>query len=182
MAGQKRKFKWFSIPEWEKEEEWLREQHKQGWKLIKVSVPGIYTFEACEPEDVIYQLDYNQEGMNNLSEYTQMFRDCGWEYVGEMVGYAYFRKSASEMVEDEAIFSDDESKMDMIERVFKGKMLPLVVIFFSAIVPQLFIQGHNPSAMGEGFFFFFVMVFMLYLGVFINFGYQYWKIKEKMQK
>ena len=127
---------------------------------------------------MIYQLDYNQEGMKNFSEYTQMFRDCGWEYVGEMVGYAYFRKPAVEMLEKEEIFNDEESKLAMIERVYKGKMLPLVVIFFSAIVPQLFIQGHNPSAMGEGFFFFFVMVFMLYLGVFINFGYQYWKIKK----
>ena len=38
MAKQKTRFKWFTVPEWEKEEIWLREQHKQGWKLIKVSV------------------------------------------------------------------------------------------------------------------------------------------------
>ena len=29
MAKQKTKFGWFTIPEWEKEEKWLRDQHKK---------------------------------------------------------------------------------------------------------------------------------------------------------
>ena len=72
-----------------------------------------------------------------------------------------------------------DSKMDMIERVFKGKMLPLLVIFFSGIIPQMFLQVVNPAPMGEVFLFFFVILFFLYLSVFVCFAYQYWKIKEK---
>ena len=182
MAKQKTKFGWFTIPEWEKEEVWLREQHKNGWKLIKVTPPGCYKFEQCEPEDVIYQLDYNQEGMNHISEYIQMFRDCGWEYVTDMMGYAYFRKPANEMVEDEGIFCDDESKIEMIERVYKGRMLPLIVIFCCCIMPQLFMQSHNNSEAGHVLFIVFVVLFVLYLSLFIKFAYQYWKVKNRKEK
>lgn len=182
MAEQKTKFGWFTIPEWEKEEKWLREQHKNGWKLIKVTPPGFYKFEKCEPEDVIYQLDYNQEGMDHMSEYIQMFRDCGWEYITDMMGYAYFRKSATEMVEDEGIFCDDESKLDMIERVYKGRMIPLIVIFCCIIIPQLFMQNHNTSEVGDSLFLVFVVLFIFYLSLFIKFAYQYWKVKNRKEK
>lgn len=182
MAKQKTKFGWFTIPEWEKEEKWLREQHKNGWKLIKATPPGFYKFEQCEPEDVIYQLDYNQEGMNHISEYIQMFRDCGWEYVTDMMGYAYFRKSSTEMVEDEGIFCDDESKIEMIERVYKGRMIPLIVIFCCCIMPQLFMQSHNTSELGYSLFIVFVVLFVLYLSIFVKFAYQYWKVKNRKEK
>lgn len=182
MGIQKTKFGWFTIPEWEKEEQWLQEQHKNGWKLIKATPPGFYKFEQCKPEDVVYQLDYNQEGMNHMSEYIQMFRDCGWEYVTDMMGYAYFRKPEKEMVEDEGIFCDDESKMEMIERVYKGRMLPLIVIFCCIIIPQLFMQGHNNSIAGFILFIIFVILYILYLSVFVKFVHQYWKVKNRKEK
>lgn len=46
----------------------------------------------CTPEDVVYQLDYNEEGLTHKDEYVQMFRDCGWEYIQDFGGYSYFRK------------------------------------------------------------------------------------------
>ena len=30
--------------------------------------PGIYSFEKCEPENVTYRLDYNQEGIANKED------------------------------------------------------------------------------------------------------------------
>ena len=54
----KRLFRFWTIADFEAEEEFLREQHKQGWKFVKYTLPGFYTFEASTPEDVIYQLDF----------------------------------------------------------------------------------------------------------------------------
>ena len=48
-----------------KEGEYLSLRHRQGWKFVKVVFPGIYCFEKCTPEDVVYQLDYNQDGLSN---------------------------------------------------------------------------------------------------------------------
>ena len=40
---------------------------------MSVSMPGIYTFESCQPENVVYQLDDNPEGRAYRAEYIQMF-------------------------------------------------------------------------------------------------------------
>ena len=108
----------FTIAEWEKEEKYLRKRHREGWKFVNVSLPGFYHFEKCTPEDVVYQLDYNEEGLKHKDEYVQMFNDCGWEYIQDFGGYSYFRKPVSEMQEEEEIFCDDESRLDMMRRVF----------------------------------------------------------------
>ncbi len=135
-ANYKKQFKWFSIFEHEKEEKYLRGMHKTGWKFLKVTGLGVYHFEKCTPDDVVYQLDYNKEGLEQKEEYLQMYSDCGWEHLQEYAGYSYFRKPASEMKGDEEIFCDNESKLQMMERVLKGRMTPLLILFFCCLMPQ----------------------------------------------
>jgi hypothetical protein len=108
MSETKKELRWFSIMDYEKEARYLSRMHQKGWKFKRVTMPGIYTFEKCEPEKVIYQLDYNQEGMKNQMEYVKMFEDCGWEYLLEFAGYSYFRKPEAQMSREEEIFCDDE--------------------------------------------------------------------------
>ena len=81
----KREFKYFTILQWKQEQDYLREQHKKGWKFTRVSGFCCYHFEKAEPEDVVYQLDYNPEGIEHKGEYIQMFQDCGWEYLQDYV-------------------------------------------------------------------------------------------------
>ena len=75
----KKEFRYFTIFNHEKEQDYLRDQQKQGWKFVKVTGIGTYHFEECTPEDVIYQLDFNQETGAQKEEYLKMFADCGWE-------------------------------------------------------------------------------------------------------
>ena len=130
MSETKKELRWFSIMDYEKEARYLSRMHQKGWKFKRVTMPGIYTFEKCEPEKVIYQLDYNQEGMKNQMEYVKMFEDCGWEYLLEFAGYSYFRKTEAEMSQEEEIFCDDESRLDMMNRIFRGRVIPLIVSDF----------------------------------------------------
>lgn len=176
------KFAFFTVPEYEKEQDWLQKQHKKGWKLVNATIPGIYKFEACEPEDVVYQLDYNQEGVAHKDEYVQMFQDCGWEYITDMAGYSYFRKPVAQMQEKEEIFCDDASRMDMVERVFKGKMVPQSVIFFCIIIPQLIFQSHTESVAHDILFGVYVVLFLLYLLIFAQFGWQYKELKKRLSR
>jgi len=132
----KKEIKFFSIVQYEQEGEYLRNMHKSGWKFVRMTGLGMYHFEECEPEDVVYQLDYNQEGLKNKEEYVQMFADCGWEYLQDAFGYSYFRKPASEMNGEEEIFCDEASRMEMMNRVFKGRLTPLIVIFCCCLLPQ----------------------------------------------
>ena len=132
----KKQFRIFTIFEYEKEQDYLREMHKSGWKFVRLCGFGMYYFEKCTPEDVVYQLDYNAEGLNNKDEYLKMFTDCGWEYLQDYVGYSYFRKPVSVNGETEEIFCDEESRMQMMERVIKGRMLPLLILFLVILLPQ----------------------------------------------
>ena len=176
----KKQYKYFSIFNHEKEQDYLREMHKQGWKFIKVNGLGVYHFEECEPQDVVYQLDYNQEGLSHKTEYIQMFSDCGWEYIQDYAGYSYFRKAAAEMNGDEEIFCDDASRAAMMGRVFKGRLLPLVVLFTLCLLPQFIVNLVHLQNYGIAIFIGFVIG--LYLGCFVAFGIKYAKYKNKTKK
>lgn len=136
----KKQFKWYTIFEYEKEQDYLREMHKSGWKFIKVTGLGMYHFEKCIPQDVVYQLDYNIDGLAHKDEYLKMFDDCGWEYIQDFLGYSYFRKAVSEDGVAEDIFCDEESRFQMMQRVLKGRMLPLLVIFLAVLLPQFILN------------------------------------------
>lgn len=86
-----------------------------------------------------------------------------YEKEQDYVGYSYFRKAVAENTAAEEIFCDEESKFQMMQRVLKGRMVPLLVIFFVLLLPQFFhlLSTHN----------YFVATFTggvlaLYLGIF----------------
>lgn len=184
MSKRKLKFGWFTIAQWKEEEAWLRKQRLNGWAFVSFAPPCFYTFRQCEPEDVVYQLDYNQEGAKGKADYIQMFRDCGWEYLTDSMGYSYFCKPASQMKEPEEIFCDDQSRLDMIHRVFKGRMVPLLIIFFCLIVPQLFHTYDRASddVALKVIFYLYVSMFVIYLTAFIRFAISYWSLKNNMRQ
>ena len=140
-----KEFRYFTIFNHQKEEEYLREKHKNGWKFVRVGGFGTYHFEKCEPEDVVYQLDYNPQTKESRAQYLQMFADCGWDYIMDYAGYSYFRKPAAEMNGEESIFNDDDSRTAMMGRVYKGRLLPLLGIFCGCLIPQFFLNlsWHN---------------------------------------
>lgn len=182
MKNTKIEFKFFTIPQWKEEEAYLRMMHNNGWAFTKVGFPGFYHFEKCQPADVVYQLDYNQEGIANKNNYLQMFQDCGWEYLQDFVGYSYFRKKASEMNGEEEIFCDDFSRLEMIKRVFKGKIIPLIIIFFCIIIPQIFLQSNVGGSISNILTYTFVILGVIYLVLFVQFGIQYWKCCKNLNK
>ena len=159
----KKEFKFFTIFKYEEEQEYLRDMQKHGWKLVKISGLGTYHFAECEAEDVVYQLDYN---LNKNDEYFQMFKDCGWEYLFDFAQYSYFRKPKSEMQGEEEIFCDEQSRYDMMTRVYKGRLIPLLVVFCALIIPQFILNlavYHN-----YGIAVLYGMIFALYGTVFVS--------------
>lgn len=178
MKNIKTQFRLFSIVEYEKEQEYLSRMHAEGWRFVDVTAPGFYHFERCEPEEVIYQLDYNQEGLANKEEYIQMFQDCGWEYLLDFFGYSYFRKPKSQMQEEESIFCDDHSRLEMMRRVFRGRLIPLVILFLGVIAPQTFIQA-SLHGFGGILFNIYCLLFALYVVIFVIFAVQYWNYRRR---
>lgn len=172
----KKEFRFFTIFQYEQEQEYLSRRHQEGWKFVKVTGLGTYHFERCQPEKVVYQLDYNQEGLANKEEYVRMFADCGWEYLMDYAGYSYFRKAAADMKGDEEIFCDEQSKLEMMERVLKGRMTPVLVLFCAILLPQCilnFAVYHNYT-MGVVY----SLILWVYVVLFVVCGRKYRKLKS----
>lgn len=129
------KINFFTIADYEEEEIWLREQSNLGLHLVRVIVPCFYVFEKSEPEDIVYRLDYKNGNQNK--DYLQMFSDYGWNYFTNCFGWMYFRKPASKIqtVNDGEIFSDDESRIEMIHHIVKTRMIPVLIIFLLCVLP-----------------------------------------------
>lgn len=179
----KRLFRFWTIADFETEETFLREQHKQGWKFIKYTLPGFYTFEACTPEDVIYQLDFTDTGCNANTAYLQMFADYGWEYLQTVNGFNYFRKPAvAHAPEDLTIFSDPQSKIDMIQKITCRRLLPILVIFLCCIVPQLSIQAQFDDLSNKILLGIFFILFITYIVLIVHIVSTLAKLRKKYQK
>jgi uncharacterized membrane protein len=179
MNKTKLKIRFFTIADYEEEERWLRSQHQKGWKLIKMTPPCFFTFEECEPEDVIYRLDY--KNADATSEYKQLFLDFGWEYAGKCIGWFYFRKPATQIdTEKEGeLFSDNESKVDMIQHILRTRMLPIFVIFLCCVLPQL-AKAMNGTGNVGGLILWGV-IFLAYVYLLLHCGLKLTKLKSKYE-
>jgi hypothetical protein len=130
------KTKWFWTWQDEKEEAWLSEMANQGLHLADVPFPGSYHFRKGEPANYVYRLDYQSLRTKDKDSYLQLFADVGWENVGEMGGWVYFRYKVTNGEAPE-IYSDLKSKIGKYQRV----MLYLVII-----LPIMLLLMNNLSA------------------------------------
>ncbi|MGT2846066.1 Protein of uncharacterised function (DUF2812) [Streptococcus massiliensis] len=102
-------------------EERLRKEHAQGWKLINYSWWGLFTFEECEPADVVYRFDFAQDvwtpGM------VRIYQDAGWTKVLDKSGILLLkRKLAEGELASSALLYEDrrtqlEARLPMLKRL-----------------------------------------------------------------
>lgn len=120
-------FHWFWAWDDDKEEAWLRKMAQKGWHFQSASPPGNYTFESGQPRDYVFRLDFFRDDKEKPN-YLQLFLDAGWDYMGEMNNWQYFRKEVVDGVAPE-IFSDNESKAKKYQRLLfiLVALLPLYV-------------------------------------------------------
>ncbi|MFV0395599.1 MAG: DUF2812 domain-containing protein [Coprobacillaceae bacterium] len=143
----KHKYRFFALPDFIEEQEFLMEQHSQGWKFVNYNGFNKYTFEKCNPENYTYQLDYKEDDTDDES-YIQLFNDYGWEYLMKYNRFYYFRKENTNSDIDISIFSNKESKLQMIKAILNKQnklfisILP-ILIFFSYLLIKTSIDDGN---------------------------------------
>lgn len=125
----------FTIADYDREALYFREMHAKGWKLRKVSYSILlfavkYTFEKCQPEQVSYQLNFYPMRTSERSSYLQLFKDCGWEHITDFNSFSYFRKPYSQIESDAEfeIYNDATSKLDMVNRILKLRLVPVLLL------------------------------------------------------
>ncbi|MCM1181394.1 MAG: DUF2812 domain-containing protein [Clostridium sp.] len=181
MNNQKTIIRFFTIADYEEEEVWLHDQHENGWKLLKMIPPCFYIFEECTPENVAYRLDYKNN--TETSDYFQIFEDYGWEYIGQCVGWLYFRKPSSktDSEQDGEIFSDNESRLDMVNHVVKTRLLPLLIIFSCCVIPNLTRSIATSDSLATVFTVVFSVLALIYLYLLTYCGWKLRKLRTKYE-
>jgi hypothetical protein len=109
----------------EKEEKWLRQMARdEGLHLISVTPPCFYVFREGGRVDHAYRLDFQTVPKGDRAHYLQLFEDAGWEHVGEMNSWHYFRKPVvgGEVPE---ILTDPDSKAQKYRRVLAAHVIVL---------------------------------------------------------
>lgn len=99
------KYKFFT--DFDKEEKWLNEMARQGYRFSGKSLGYRYKFAPVEPEHAVIKIDYrNFDKQEDFEDYRALFEDTGWKHVSgtKNSGHQYFRKIDGKSKEE--IFSD----------------------------------------------------------------------------
>jgi hypothetical protein len=119
------KFRWFWTWNDDKEAAWLAKMSSQGLHLASPGVLGFYKFLGGEPRDYIYHLDNLTFNKSNRDVCVKFFRGLGWEYLGQSIGWQYYRKDSKKNAKD--IFTDRATRVMMYRRM----MLTSGLFFFA---------------------------------------------------
>lgn len=183
MAERVTKTAFFTIADFKEEEAWLRERAREGLHLVRMYPPCFYVFERGEPEDVIYRLDFTNNAEDK--DYCRMLGEFGWENCGRCTGWIYWRRNAAELENEgeSELFTDDASRLELVRKVVRTRMLPLLIIFFSCVLPNLFRALDGGMYGASGFFLgFFGVMTVLYLYLFIHCGGKLRRMKKELEK
>ena len=182
MAEKVMKIRFFTIADFKEEEIWLREMARRGLHFLHMTAPCFYTFEKGEPRDVIYRLDFtnNDEG----GDYKGMLSEFGWENCGRCVGWIYWRRNADELADEREgeLFSDDQSRLELVKKVILTRMLPLLVIFLCCVLPN-FVRAIDGELYGANGFFlwFFGIMFVIYVYLLVHCGRKLRVMKKELE-
>lgn len=184
MPNLLKSFKFFTIADYEKEEAYLSQMSKKGYQLKAVQFPGIYTFEKADAEPYAYRLYLRDAKKEDFDSYIQLFTDSGWEYVTEFATFSYFKKPLSDS--NTELFSDNQSRLDMVKAIFYSRMLPILVIFTVIIVPNTNLLFQRVHFGGSGVInvlsLFLLALYLLYVIIIIYCGFGLYRLSKRYTK
>ncbi len=110
--------KWKPFFDFHKEELWLADMSRNGYRLIKY-VNGYYTFDySNDRTEYTYKIDYRTfYKVKDYRNYCTLFEDSGWKHIAgsQWSGSQYFVKIRSNAGDD--IFSDNLSRAGRYKRI-----------------------------------------------------------------
>ena len=125
----------FFITDFNQQAQYLTEMHRKGWRLTKIRWSFFYHFEKCEPEEVVYQVDFKESKNKDRKSYLRMYEDYGWEFVTSCQNFVIFRKAA--VKGDLEIYGDRESRVEFVKTIFQRRYLLSLGLYGSLLGTSL---------------------------------------------
>lgn len=129
-------FKFFTVAQFEQEEQWLNEMSGKGWQLQSVGL-GYYTFQAGVAGGYQYKIELLPNSLHNAESqsYIGFLRDMGIECVATYFRWVYFRKQADSV--PFVLYSDIPSNIKHYERIFLLCRVLYVINFITGTINLL---------------------------------------------
>ena len=180
----------FTIADYDREASYFKKMHGQGWKLKKVSyspflVAVRYTFEACLPQEVAYQLDFRPIKKAEQEPYYQLFEDCGWEHITNFNQFSYFRKPFSQLDADSdlEIYNDAWSKLEMVKRLLIWRFLPAIMVLCvtTYLILDIFQKSLKASLLFKSILAIDCVILLILFCQLLHIGLSFWKMKQELK-
>ena len=158
-------FRIFTILDLDKEEEYLQEMHLKGWRY-RTSRFGLFYFDQCQPEDVIYRI-YDSRFLKKYKHELQDFRNSGWELI-EAGSCSILRKSSSDLLPEDQVYMSKCLRWEVI----LYRLRSCTATFSGGLVVCMSLFRENLSIS-------FFIIFVLYALMFSYLIYGYFRLKRK---
>ena len=163
----KLQFRMFTIVDLDKADEYLHEMHLKGWRY-KTSRFGLFYFDQCQPDDVIYCI-YDSRFLKKYKHELQDFRDRGWELIGAG-SCSIFRKSASDILSEDQVYMSNNLRWE----VMRSRLRYCTATFLGGLVVCMSLFKEELSMS-------FFIIFLLYVFLISYLIYGYFRLKRKYQ-
>ncbi len=141
----------------DKEKQWLEDLAKQGYVLEDIKL-FTYTFSKQEPQDLVYQFDFQILSKANEAEYLELFED--WTFIKRFGGWYYFRKPKDSTNTNE-IYNDNISKSAMFKRIIGFLALVGFPLYYQVIF--VFPNMESNRLAYPNFYFFLRIIVVIFL-------------------
>ncbi len=84
---------WFV--DFDKEEQWLNDMSKKGWSFWHTN-GVVYRFKKCEPEEFIYQIDFDEKKHEGGEDYVVFRSSCGDIFVHQWKSKIYWKRRSED--------------------------------------------------------------------------------------
>lgn len=93
MKANKMAINWFI--DFDKEEKWINDMAKSGWALWHIN-GVIYRFKKCEPNEFIYQIDFDEQtSKDGVDDYVTFRSSCGDQFVHQWKEKIYWKRATT---------------------------------------------------------------------------------------
>ena len=136
----KKVWRFYTIAEYEQEEQWINEMAKEGWNLTAVGFAR-YIFRRGTPGEYIYKLDMVERTASDevRESYFNFLTECNIRVVGELKDWLFLQKKAAEGPFD--MKDDTYAKLRHINKIysFSVRTFCRLLTTFACIVVGCFV-------------------------------------------
>lgn len=113
----KRVWRFWTIAEYEQEEQWINEMARDGWALTAVGFCR-FIFRRTRPGEFIYKLDMVERTTQDevKESYFNFLTECGIRIVGEYKDWIYLQKRAADGPFD--MKNDTYAKLRKVNKIY----------------------------------------------------------------